>query len=237
MHPTILLVDHNSLLRQGLRSLLDSQGDFEVIAEARDGREALHRAIANPPDLVLMDSQLPGMDGLQTAAQIKRRLPDVRLIMLTETKTSDFLRESLQVGADSFVLKDATFEELLSALHSVVRGKKYFSPDVSPLPVEGYLNPHLTANVEQDSLRRLTMRERSILQLVAEGRTNRATAEFLSVSPKTVEKHRANLMRKLGLRNATDLMFAAVELGVVERPAFQRHRQPAVRLERGRRAV
>jgi DNA-binding NarL/FixJ family response regulator len=228
---TLMLVDHNTLLRQGLRSLLNAQGEFEVIDEARDGREALHKVVAKPPDLVLIDSQLPGMDGIQTTAQIKRRLPNVRVVMLTETRTSDFVREALQVGADGYLLKDATFEELLIALRSAALGKKYLSPDVSPQLVEGFLNPTLTAKLERDRLGKLTMRERSILQLVAEGRTNRAAAEFLSVSPKTVEKHRANLMRKLGLRNATELIFAAMELGLVERPAFQRDRRPAVRFE------
>ena len=231
MPHTILLVDHNVLLRQGIRSLLNSQAEFEVIAEARDGREAMHKALAQPPDLVLIDAQLRGLDGIQTTAQLKRRLPQVRVVMLTETKTNDSVRESLQAGADGYVLKDASFEELLMALRSVALGKKYLSPDVSPLLVAGYLNPNSTGANGPDGLSKLTLRERGILQLVAEGRTNRATAEFLSVSPKTVEKHRANVMRKLGLRNATELVFAAMELGLVERPSFQQNRRPPVRFE------
>jgi DNA-binding NarL/FixJ family response regulator len=225
---TVLLVDHHDLLRQGLRSLLSAQGEFVVIGETGEGREAVRLALAQSPDVVLIDAQLRGLDGVQTTALIKRRQPQVRVVVLTETKTNDCLRESLQVGADGFVLKEAGFDELLKALRSVVQGRKYLSPEVSPLLVEGYLNPDLPSDGEPDRLRRLTLRERSILQLVAEGRTNRAAAEFLCLSPKTVEKHRASLMRKLCLRNAAELMLAAIEMGLIERPAFPSQRRPPV---------
>ena len=226
MHNSILLVDHNSLLRQGLRSLLDAQGEFVVIAEAIDGRDAIRKAMLHAPELVLLDSHLPGSSGLETAVQLKRRVPGIRVVMLTETKTYDCVHDSLNAGADGFVLKCASFDELLVALRCVVLGKVFLSPDVAPMPGDRCLQPDLAAEMRNDGLCRLTQRERSILQLVAEGRTNRATAEFLSVSSKTVEKHRARLMRKLRLRNATELILAAMEFGLVERPALALYRKP-----------
>jgi DNA-binding NarL/FixJ family response regulator len=220
MTTDVLLADHNGLLRQGLRALLAAIPEFNVVGEARDGKDAVQQALHLVPGLALMDIQLPGMNGIQTTAYIKRRLPTVRVIILTSSKTDDYLRESLRVGADGYVLKDASFEELLIAMRSVVLGKKYLSPDVSCQLVDGYLNPQVTQSARQTPLQKLTARERSILQLVAEGRTNRTAAEFLSVSPKTVEKHRASLMRKLGLRSATDLTLKAIELGLIERPGL-----------------
>lgn len=226
MSSTVLLVDPQLLLRQGLRSLLSERAEFNVIGDTGDGRDAIRLAIARAPDLVLIDAQLPGLDGIQTTAQLKRRLPQVRVVMLTETKTSDCLRESLQVGADGFVLKRAGFDELLGALRSVMQGHKYLSPEVSPLLVDGYLNPIPPTAAQTSQRHRLTERECSVLQLVAEGRTNRAAAEFLCLSPKTIEKHRASLMRKLGLRNAAELMLAAIEMGLIERPVFPCEHRP-----------
>ncbi len=231
MPHSLLLVEANILLRQGLQALFAVHGEFDVVAQASDGREALQQVSACTPDLVLIDSQLPSACGIQIAAQIKRRLPATRLIMLTQTKTNDCVRESLQAGVDGYVLKDASFEELLMALRSVALGKKYLSPDVSQLLVQGYLNPQTAAQASEQASTRLTARERSILQLVAEGRTNRAAAEFLSISPKTVEKHRASLMRKFGLRNATELTFAAMDMGLVERPSMGLRRDPTPRFE------
>jgi DNA-binding NarL/FixJ family response regulator len=220
MTTDVLLVDHNSLMRQGLRSMLTAHPEFNVVGEACDGKDAAQQAARLQPRLALLDIHLPGMNGIQTTAHIKRRLPETRVIILTASKTDDYVRESLRVGADGYVLKDASFEELLIAMRSVMLGKKYLSPDVSRQLVDSYLNPSLAASTKQTPLQKLTARERSILQLVAEGRTNRTAAEFLSVSPKTVEKHRASLMRKLGLRSATELTLTAIELGLVERPGL-----------------
>lgn len=228
---TVVLVDPQVLLRQGLRSLLASHADFHVVGDAGDGRNAVRLALAHTPDLVLIDAQLPGLDGVQTTALLKRRLPQLRVVMLTETKTSDCLRESLRVGADGFLLKHAGFDELLKALRCVMQGRKYLSPEVSPLLVEAYLNPTLASAARANERHRLTLRERSILQLVAEGRTNRAAAEFLCLSPKTIEKHRASLMRKLGLRNAAELLLAAIEMGLIERPVFSSERAPSTRAD------
>ncbi len=222
MTTDLLLADANTLLRQGLRSMLAQHAEFNVVAEASEGKEAARLALEHRPGLALLDIQLPGMNGIQAATYIKRHLPQLRIVMLTCTKAQDCVRESLRVGVDGYVLKDASFAELLIAMRSVMLGKKYLSPDVSCQLVDGYLNPQLAASARPTALQKLTTRERSILQLVAEGRTNRAAAEFLSVSPKTIEKHRASLMRKLGLRSATELALTAIELGLIERPALLR---------------
>ena len=138
-------------------------------------------------------------------------------MVLTSFKTEDYIRAALRVGADGYVLKDVTLDELQIALRSVAMGKKYLSPDLSARVVDSFLNPQPPGG-QLSRLESLTSRERNIMQLIAEGRTNRGAAEFLSVSPKTVEKHRATLMQKLGLRNVAELTMAALEFGLIERP-------------------
>ena len=213
----ILLVDENNLFRKGLAALITSDPDFAVVGDLGGGKDALQASLRIEPDIVLMDVQLAGINGLETGAQIKRRQPNVRVVLLTSIKTEEYVRAALRFGADGYVLKDATFEELLISLRSVAMGKKYLSPDVSALVVDSYLRPD-HARQGSSRMETLTARERSILQLVAEGRTNRSAAEFLNVSPKTVEKHRASLMHKLGLRNAAELTLAALDMGLIERP-------------------
>jgi DNA-binding NarL/FixJ family response regulator len=217
MSHRVLLVDDHALFRQGLRALMSGQTEFQICGEAADGKSAYDEALAHQPDIVLTDIALPGVDGMQAAGNIKRRMPSVRVVILTSSKSDDHLRQSLKVGVDGYVLKDASYDELIMALRSVVVGKRYLSPDVSGHLVNEYLNPGRSGEAKSP-LNVLTNRERSILQLIAEGRSNRTTAEFLSVSTKTVEKHRANLMRKLGLRNSGELMLVAVEMGLISRP-------------------
>ena len=213
----ILLVDENNLFRKGLAALISSEPDFLVVGDLGGGKNALQASLQIEPDIVLMDIQLAGVNGLETGAQIKRRQPNVRVVLLTSVKSEEYVRAALRFGADGYVLKDASFEELQISLRSVAMGKKYLSPDVSAHVVDSFLHPD-QSRTGSSRLETLTPRERSILQLVAEGRTNRGAAEFLSVSPKTVEKHRASLMHKLGLRNAAELTLAALDLGLIERP-------------------
>ena len=220
MKKTILLVEDHSLLRQGLRSLVSTLPDFEVVGEARDGKEAIRQCLALSPDLVMMDLSMPGMTGIEATSQIKRRLPHVRVLALTAYKTDEYVREALRAGADGYVLKDASYEELVLALRHVVMGKRFLSADVSGHLVDALIQgaQPTTAPAKSTPWNKLTARERSILKLIAEGRTNRAAAEYLSVSPKTIEKHRASVMRKLGLRNVTELAIVALEIGLIERP-------------------
>jgi DNA-binding NarL/FixJ family response regulator len=168
-------------------------------------------------DIVLMDIRMGGIAGLDVVDQIKRRMPQCKVVLLTAQRAEDYVRAALKAGIDGYVLKEASLEELLMALHSVARGKKYLSPDVSGSLVESFLHPEMVNEKRQGDV--LTNRERGVLQLIAEGRTNKSAADILCVSAKTVEKYRSNLMQKLGLRNATELTLAAMALGLVERPA------------------
>ncbi|MDE2048064.1 MAG: response regulator transcription factor [Betaproteobacteria bacterium] len=213
----VLLVDDHELLRIGLRAVFDNVEDIEVVGECRDGKQALADVAATRPDVVLMDIALPGVGGLEVTSQIKRRTPQTRVVLFTEFKTGEYLREALRVGADGYILKSTSLDQLLVALRSVGSGKKYISPDVADFVVDSFLHPEKTSNAHS-LLETLTSRERTIMQLVAEGRTNRGVAEFLNVSPKTVEKHRGNLMHKLGLSSTAQLILVAMEIGFVQRP-------------------
>lgn len=217
MSVRVLLADDNTLFRLGLCALLSTHDDCSIVAHVGTGREAVLSALRLSPDVVVMDIVLSGANGLDSVAQIKRHQPQVKVLMLTAHRTEDFVRSALAAGCDGYVLKDANVDEVLMAIRSVARGKTYLSPDVSMHVVQSFLHPKATG-ASATRLEALTRRERSVLRLVAEGRTNRGAAEYLNLSPKTVEKHRATLMQKLGLRNAAELTLAAVELGVIERP-------------------
>jgi DNA-binding NarL/FixJ family response regulator len=219
MKNSVIIAEDHNLLRQGLRSLVSTLPDFEVVGECKDGKEAVRLAQSMEPALILMDLSMPGINGIEATAQIKRRQPAIRIIALTSYKSDEYVREALKAGADGYVLKDASYDELVMALRSVIGGKKFLSPDVSGALVDNYLHgSSRPAEAKAAPWEKLTARERSILKLVAEGRTNRAAAEYLNVSPKTVEKHRANVMRKLGLRNVAELTLIALESGLIERP-------------------
>lgn len=213
----VLFVDDSNLFRKGLTALLSLHLGFAVVGDVRSGKEAVSASLQIEPDVVVTDIMLGGVSNLECIAQIKRRQPQVRVVVLTSFKTEDYIRAALRVGADGYVLKDVTLDELQIALRSVAMGKKYLSPDLSARIVDSFLNPQPPGG-QLSRLESLTSRERNIMQLIAEGRTNRGAAEFLSVSPKTVEKHRATLMQKLGLRNVAELTMAALEFGLIERP-------------------
>lgn len=214
---SVLLVDNHILFRKGMAALLAQSNEFVVNGELESGRDVLACPSTTNPDIVLMDIRLSGIAGLDVVVQIKRRLPQSKVVLLTAQRAEDYVRAALMAGIDGFVLKDASLEELLMALRSVAQGKKYLSPDVSGKLVESFLHPERSNKTLQNEI--LTHRERAVLQLIAEGNTNKAASNILCVSAKTVEKYRANLMQKLELRNATELVLAAIALGLVERPA------------------
>jgi DNA-binding NarL/FixJ family response regulator len=215
----IIIAEDHALLRQGLRAMLSAVSDFEVIKETADGKTAVREVDHLRPDLILMNLMMPGMNGIEAISHIKRRNPETKVIALATIKSDEYIREVLKSGVDGYVIEDASYEELLVAIRSVLNGKKFLSPDVSNHVVSSFLNGTTPTKV-QGGLSALTLRERSVLKLVAEGHTNRTTAEFLSLSPKTVEKHRAKVMRKLGLRNAAELIYVALEMGLIERPGY-----------------
>jgi two-component system response regulator NreC len=210
----ILLVEDHTLLRHGIKAILAADPDFEVVGEADNGRDAIHLAGTLSPRLIIMDLSMPGTNGMEAITQIKKRYPDIRVLVLTVHKAEEYIRESLRAGADGYVLKHATREELMLAIKSLLNGKTYLSPDVAESIVNGYLDEGFRPS-ELSALERLTMREREVLKLIAEGKPNKNIANYLCVSVKTVEKHRSNLMKKLGLHNAASLTAFAIEKGMV----------------------
>ena len=210
----IVLAEDHTILREGLRALLSADPTFEVVGEADDGREALRRVDKLAPDLVVMDLSMPRMTGMDAIREIKRRHPATKIIALTVHKAEEYLRTTLQAGADGYVLKDATHVELLLAIQNVLKGKTYLSPSVSETVIEGYLEGK-ESQIPNPRLNLLSPREREVLKLIAEGYKNKEIAADLFISLKTVEKHRANLMKKLDLHNAAALTTFAIEQGLV----------------------
>ena len=212
----IVLAEDHTILREGLRALLTADPNFEIIGEAADGREAVRFVEKQIPDLILMDLSMPRMTGMDAIREIKKRYPQTKIIALTVHKTEEYLRTTLQAGADGYVLKDATRDELMMAIQSVLKGKTYLSPGVSGRVIEGYLEGK-ESQMPHSTLGLLSQREREVLKLIAEGYKNKEIATDLCISLKTVEKHRANLMKKLDLHNAAALTAYAIEQGLVER--------------------
>jgi DNA-binding NarL/FixJ family response regulator len=210
----VLIVDDHTLFRAGVRALLAHDPTIEVVGEAENGRDAIRAVGQLTPHLVLMDLTMPSMNGMEAITEIKRRYPEVRVLVMTLHKAEDYIHASLNAGADGYILKDATQEEFRLAIRSVLQGKTYLSMDVSAKVVNGYLGGEKSSATGSiyDSL---THREREVLKLVAEGNSNKFIAEFLNLSVKTVEKHRSNLMSKLDLHNASGLTTYAIEKGLV----------------------
>jgi DNA-binding NarL/FixJ family response regulator len=210
----ILIVEDHTLLRAGLRALLLQDPDIEIVGEANNGRDAVQAVGLLAPHLVLMDLSMPGMNGIEAIMDIKRRYPGTRVLVLTIHKTDEYIHESLRAGADGYILKDATHDELRIAVRSVLNGKIYLSPDISSKVLNGYLGTG-NAPVGVSPWDTLTHREREVLKLVAEGHPNKYIADYYCLSVKTVEKHRSNLMKKLDLHNAAMLTAYAIEKGLI----------------------
>jgi len=210
---TILLADDHSILREGLRSLLSNTPDLEIIGEAEDGKDTIEKARQLQPQLVLMDLSMPVINGTDAIRVIKQRSPEIKIIVLTVHKSEEYVRATLDAGADGYVLKDDTSNDLLTSIKNVQKGKIYLSPGICDKVINGYLNhPDKVSSVR--SWDQLTLREREVLKLIAEGSKNREIADCLSVSIKTVEKHRSNLMKKLDLHGVSKLTTYAIENGL-----------------------
>lgn len=210
----ILIAEDHTLLRAGLRALLAQEPDIEIVGEADNGRDAIRSISTLVPDLVLMDLTMPGTNGIEAIAEIKRRHPEIRILVLTLHKAEEYVHQSLKAGADGYILKDATHDELRVAIRSVLNGKTYLSPDIANTVISGYLGNGKSAGVAS-AWETVTNRERQVLKLVAEGRPNKSIAEYLCLSVKTVEKHRSNLMKKLDLHNASMLTAFAIAKGLL----------------------
>jgi two-component system, NarL family, response regulator NreC len=212
----IVIAEDYTILREGLRALISANPDFEVVGEAEDGREAIRVVEKFKPHLILMDLSMPRMNGMEAIKEVKKQSPKTKILVLTVHKAEEYILATLQAGADGYALKDSTHSELMMAMESVLLGKRYISPGVSEKVIGGYLEGRKAAK-PRTSWETLTQREREILKLIAEGYKNKAIADYLCISPKTVEKHRANLMQKLNLHSTSALTTLALEKGLIER--------------------
>ena len=211
---TILIAEDHAIFREGLRELLSKEPDLEIIGEAEDGREAIDKAKQLKPHIVLMDLSMPNVNGTEAIRVIKRHNPEIKVIVLTVHKLEEYVRSALEAGADAYLLKDDTHHELLAAIGNTLKDKTYLSPGICDNVIKRYLGRSATtATARLWSL--LTVRERQVTKLIAEGNKNQDIAKTLSVSLKTVEKHRSNLMKKLDLHNASAVTTYAIEHGLV----------------------
>jgi DNA-binding NarL/FixJ family response regulator len=210
----ILLADDHTILRDGIRALLEDEPDMLVIGEAEDGRTAVKMACQLKPDLVLMDIAMPLLNGLEATRQIKRECPQVNVLILTMHENEEYIRQVLASGAMGYILKDAAARELLEAIHAVQRGEAVLSPAITRLVIENYLR--WGDLQKEDNPHGLTPREREVLQLIAEGYSTRQIAEILSISVKTVQAHRTNLMSKLDLHDRADLIKYAIQRKIID---------------------
>lgn len=210
----VVIAEDHTILREGLKALLASRPELVVVGEASDGREAILRAEELKPDLMMLDLSMPKSNGLEALKDIKRVSPETKVLVLTVHKTEDYVFTALQAGADGYVLKDSSSAELMLAVRSVLNGERYLAPSIASTVVSSYLGS-LTGSVIRPSFDDLSSREREVLKLIAEGYRTKNIAEYLCISPKTVEKHRANLMDRLNLRTVSALTTYAIEKGLV----------------------
>lgn len=210
----ILLADDHVILRSGLRLLLETQPDFEVVAEASDGRQAVESAELRQPDIAILDITMPLLNGIEAARQIAARRPATGIIILSMHADETYVLRALQCGIRGYLLKDSTEADVVAAVRAVNQGKAFLSPDVSRMIVENY-SAHLASNPADDSYESLTTREREVLQLLAEGRSSKEAAAILSVSAATIETHRNRIFQKLSLHGLPELILYAVRRGLV----------------------
>ena len=210
----IILADDHAVMRRGLRLVLEQQKDFEVVGEASDGRGAVSLAETVKPDIAVLDITMPNLNGIEAAHQISARHPGVSTIVLSMHADESFVLRALKAGARAYVLKESAEGDLINAVRMVSEGKSFFSPVVSRMLVEDYVRQLQDRDIE-DSYELLTIREREILQLIAEAKSNKEIANMLNLSLYTVETHRSNILEKLNLHSVPELILYAVRKGVI----------------------
>jgi len=210
----VLIADDHGIVRQGTRSLLEKESDLQVVGEAEDGRIAVELTKSLGPDVVVMDIAMPHLNGLEAAAQIARRHPDVGIIILSMHEEEDYLVRALSAGVRGYLLKETAQIDLVRAVRSVARKQSFFSPEVAQMLVDDFTRQMQKKGVV-DSYDLLTEREREILQLLAEGKSNKEAATVLNVSPYTIETHRNNFMQKLNLHNTAEIVLYAVRKKII----------------------
>jgi len=210
----ILLADDHTVVRKGLRLLLENEPGFQVVADAATGREAVALAEQHEPDVVVMDIAMPILNGIEAARQIVARQPNAAVVFLSMHSDESYVLRALKAGARAYLLKDSAEHDLIQAVRAVSEGKAFFSPAISKMLVEDYLRQMQERKVE-DSYELLTTREREIVQLLAEGKNNKDVASILNLSLYTVETHRSNIFQKLNLHSGAELILYAIRKGVI----------------------
>jgi len=210
----ILLADDHIIIRSGLKLLLEQQPDFKVIAEANDGRQAVQLATAHRPDVAVLDIGMPQLNGIEATCQILAAEPDVEVVILSMHSDEGYVLRALKAGARAYILKNSAESDLIRAIRTVKEGKSFFSPVISKLLLEDYVRQVQEKSVE-DSYDLLTPREREVLQLLAEGKSNKDVASILNLSLHTVETHRGNILQKLNLHGTPELILYAVRKGII----------------------
>ena len=210
----ILLADDHNVMRGGLRLLLERQQGFRVVGEASDGRQAVEQAEETKPDIIVLDIAMPNLSGIEAAQRISALLPQTRIIILSMHADESYVLRALKAGAKGYLLKDSAENDLIEAIRAVDEGKAFFSPEISNIMVEDYVREMKRRGAE-DSYELLTPREREILQMLAEGKSNKHIATVLDLSLYTVETHRRNLQDKLNLHSFAELILYAVRKGII----------------------
>ena len=210
---TIVLADDHHIVRKGMRAVLEAEADFRLVGEASDGLEAVQLVERLRPDVLVLDLMMPGLNGLEVARQVGKRSPQTRVLILSMHAGDDYVLEALRTGVTGYVLKDTGMAELVKAVRETVAGRRYLSPALAERAIDAYVLQ--TKESTLDRYETLTDRERETLHLAAEGLTNTEVAARLSISPRTVETHRANMMRKLSLQNQTELVIYALRRGII----------------------
>jgi len=215
MEHTVVIVEDHQLFRDGLKSILSKHDDVVIVGEAEDGITAVKLIRKLKPDLVLLDLSMPKMGGISVLKDVKRELPDTCILLLTIHESDQYVLEAFEAGADGYCIKDSSREELMMAIDSVLDGKTYISPGISDQVMEGFLSNRKRLK-EKTSWDTVTQREREVLKLLAEGYSNKEIGDLLTISVKTVEKHRANLIGKLDLHTVAELTTYAIQNGLIE---------------------
>ena len=210
---SIVLADDHQVVRKGLKALLSAETDFNIVGEAGDGLETIRLVEQTHPQILVLDLMMSGVNGLEVTRQVSKKCPETGIIILSMHSNEAYVLEALRSGARAYILKESSPEELVRAIREVYSGKRYLSSPLSERAIEAYMRKTETATV--DSYDQLTTREREILQLTAQGYTNNEIASRLFISPRTVETHRTNLMRKLDLHNHTQLIQYAIQHGII----------------------
>jgi len=212
----VVIADDHTIVRKGLCALLQGEPDIEVVGEAENGREAIKVVETLSPDVVVMDIAMPGLNGLDTTRQLKKRFPKLKILILTMHDNEEYIFETLRAGASGYLIKRSAPTELIAAIQSVYRNESFLSPAISKKVIEGFVQSGANALKEDAEDTQLTTREREVLQLIAEGNANREIARLLHISIKTVESHKAHIMEKLNLRTIAELTQYAIRKGLIQ---------------------